>query len=205
MRKLTIKEFASATGQKDATVRQHINRKKILKTKDGFIDVDTVLSKAYITEVTNGAGLYGAVVKTVTVKDEKIKIEKPEKTDEQKEIDDLDMRKRVSQTQSMEREAELKGIHLQRLAGNLLPLEVVERILIINIQSIFKNFESSIENMAMLTTEMLGGTRKDTSNIINKLRKELSIIIEKAKKDANYEITSEVKSVIENSTRAQRK
>lgn len=192
MRKLTIKEFASATGQKDATVRQHINRKKILKTKDGFIDVDTVLSKTYITEITNGAGLYGAVVKTVTVKEAKEKPVKPVKTDEEDHIDRLAMRRRISETEIKERESELKGIILEKQAGNLLPVDVVERIFVINVQAIFKNVESSLENMARITTDMLGGSRSDAADIVKRLREELSVIIEKAKKDADHEIKAEV-------------
>lgn len=192
MRKLTIKEFASATGQKDATVRQHINRKKILKTKDGFIDVDTVLSKTYITEVTNGAGLYGAVVKTVIVKEDKEKPVKPVKSDEEQHIDNLNLRKRVSETELKERESELKGILLEKQAGNLLPVDVVERIFVINVQAIFKNVESSLENMARITTDMLGGSRSDAADIVKRLREELSVIIEKAKKDADHEIKAEI-------------
>lgn len=192
MRKLSIKEFASATGQKDATVRQHINRKKIIKTKDGFIDVDTVLSKNYIAEVTNGAGLYGAVVKTVTVKEAKEKPVRPVKTDEEDHIDRLAMRRRISETEIKERESELKGIILEKQAGNLLPVDVVERIFVINVQAIFKNVESSLENMARITTDMLGGSRSDAADIVKRLREELSVIIEKAKKDADHEIKSEI-------------
>lgn len=198
MRKLTIKEFASATGQKDATVRQHITRKKLIKTKDGFIDVDTVLSKSYITEVTNGAGLYGAVVKTVTVKEEKEKPLKPVKTEEEAHIDRLAMRKRISETELKERESELKGIILEKQAGNLLPVDVVERIFVINVQAIFKNVESSLENMARITTDMLGGSRSDAADIVKRLREELSIIIEKAKKDANHEIKAEIYEMMYN-------
>ncbi|MNQ27559.1 hypothetical protein D3C85_408190 [compost metagenome] len=129
-------------------------------------------------------------MKTVTVKESKETPVKPVKSDEELHIDNLNLRKRVSELK--ERESELKGIILEKQAGNLLPVDVVERIFVINVQAIFKNVESSLENMARITTDMLGGSRSDSADIVKRLREELSVIIEKAKKDADHEIKAEI-------------
>lgn len=197
MRKLSIKEFASATGQRDATVRQHINRKKLIKTKDGFIDVDTVLSKTYIAEVTNGAGLYGAVVKTVKVKDGKSKLDKPEKTDEQKQIDEWDMRARKSRTETSEREAELKAIQLEKSAGNLLPVDIVEKMMVITFQSVFVNFESTLENMGRIMGERYGASRSEVAAVVKRGKEELNASLRKAKEDAAHEMKTEIAAMQE--------
>ncbi|MNY15462.1 hypothetical protein D3C86_1486750 [compost metagenome] len=131
-------------------------------------------------------------MKTVTVKESKETPVKPVKSDEELHIDNLNLRKRVSETELKERESELKGIILEKQAGNLLPVDVVERIFVINVQAIFKNVESSLENMARITTDMLGGSRSDSADIVKRLREELSVIIEKAKKDADHEIKAEI-------------
>ena len=196
MRELTIKEFANATGQKDGTVRQHLNRGLLQKTENGYIDVDDEMVKRYIHDKTNGAGLYGAVVKEVPVKVSKSKeeIKKASKvlSDHEKEIIELDMQKRRNDAALKERQAELARFELERKAGNSLPLDLVEKILVINIQSVYKNIELENDNIAAITNDKFGGTRKDLAEIKQMQREILSKAIEKAKQDAAFEIETAV-------------
>ena len=115
------------------------------------------------------------------------------------------MRKKLADADLQERSAELKKIQLEKLAGNMLPTDFVERTFNINIQSIFKNFDASLENLAMIYVEETGGDRSDVSRLTNRLRGELAIIIDKAKKDANHEIKEEIKSIIDSRTQGQKK
>ena len=196
MRELTIKEFANATGQKDGTVRQHLNRGLLQKTENGYIDVDDDMVKRYIHDKTNGSGLYGAIVKEAPVKKAKSKeeIQKVSKalSDHEKEIIELDMRKRRNESDLKERQAELARLELERKAGNSLPLDLVEKILVINIQSVYKNIELENDNIAAMTNDKFGGTRKDLAEIKQMQREILSKAIEKAKQDAAFEIETAV-------------
>ena len=195
-RKLTIQELASATGQKDGTVRQHIARKRIKKGKDGFIDVEDDLNKAYINEVTGGRGLYTKVVKEsasespVTAKKEP----SAEEVANSNFYTKLDKRKREADLELVEHNLELKKIELEKKAGNLLPIQIIENIVVINIQAIIKNFEIESENIASLMVDRFGGSRKDLAEINQMLREVIGKAVAKAKQDANKEIKTAVEA-----------
>lgn len=203
-RKLTIAELAGATGQKVGTVNKHFERKKFRKTQDGFINPDIDYNKAYINEVTKGAGLYGKVTveKVTVIKPEK---EKPEPTEKENVFQDLELRQKRSQVELVERNAELKLIELEKKAGNLLPVDKVEQILVVNLQSIIRNFEMEAENQAVIIVERFGGTREDIAEITKKLRVSLGKSIEKSKTDAGHEIDGAILEYQDIRSRGERK
>ena len=197
MKKLTIRELANATGQTEGTVRKHIEREKVKKSRDGTINADTDFNKAYINAVTKGAGLFGAIVKEVIVDGKKTVLEKPERAlSASAQINqDLELRKRRADTDLKERESEIKRIQLEKQAGNLLPIDMVEKVMIINFQSVFKNLDSELENIASIYTQRFGGTRKDVAEIVVLSRGVLAKAIEQAKKEANHEIENVIKEM----------
>jgi hypothetical protein len=74
------------------------------------------------------------------------------------------------------------------MAGNLLPVTLVENIFTINLKSIFKTMELSLENIASLTNDMLGGSRDDLADITKMQREALSKAIADAKENTFNEI-----------------
>lgn len=195
MRKLTVKEFASALNKPFETVKTHIKRGKVQKGSDGLIDIDVDLNKRYISDETNGQGLFSGVVKEpasrVGVKETSPKPEKkaPELTEDERERREMDLRKRRADVELAERAVELKKIELEKKAGNLLPVDLVQNILAINIQAIFKAFEGEMENIASVTC---GGNRDILSGVVKQQREMLSRAIEKAKNDAAIDIENAI-------------
>ena len=112
---------------------------------------------------------------------------------------------RLAAAESKERESELKRIQLEKMAGNLLPVDLCEKIIVINIQSILKSFRSERENMSNIFVERLGGSRKDLVEINTALDKIMDVAISKAKKDAEHEIDGAVGIYQEVRSRGERK
>ena len=199
-RKLTIKELAAATGQKDATVRQHILRNRVKKDKAGFIDVDTDFNKVYINDVTNGGGLHNPIAKIVTVKaikgvtngEAKEKPVLKEASESDKFFQNMERRKKMAEVEVQERNAELKKYELEKKAGNLLPVNIVSNILIINCHSIVKAFEAELDNINSVYVERMGGTRQDIADITAKQRKSLDLAMKRAQDSAMHEIDIEI-------------
>lgn len=204
MSKLSIKEFASAVGIKDGTIRQHIKRKLLQKGEDGLIDTDLDLNSRYIQEKTNGAGLFKASIKVIE-KEISPKNEVPKITESQKLYNSIDLRTRIATAEAKEKEVELKNIQIEKIAGKLLPVELVEKIFTINIQGVFKTFEGELENIASIYVEVLGGSRKELAEVIGKQREILSKAIQKAKEDAEYEIDTAIQEYKEVRSRGERK
>ncbi len=109
-------------------------------------------------------------------------------TASQQQYADIDLRTKLATAEARERESELKRIQLEKMAGNLLPVDLVEKIVVINIQAILKGFRTERENMTSILIERFGGNRKDLVEINAMLDKSMDIVISKAKKEANYEL-----------------
>jgi len=199
-RKLTIKELAAATGQKDATVRQHILRNRVKKDKAGFIDVDTDFNKVYINDVTNGGGLHNPIAKIVTVKAVKGVTngeakEKPvlkEASESDKFFQNMERRKKMAEVEVQERNAELKKYELEKKAGNLLPVDLITKICVINPQEIVKAIEAELDNLNAIYIEKWGGNRQDIADITAKQKKCLDVALKRAKDNAMHEINNAI-------------
>lgn len=209
---MSLKEFGDSMGMPYDTVKKNAQRKKIIKGTDGKIDTELPINKMFFDAQMILLGTKTAKKEVhrdggVSIsREKKASTEKPTGlTANQKQYTDLDLRMRIANAESKEREAQLKNITLERLAGNSLPIDIVDRIMVINFQAIIKNFEASLENMAFITTEVLGGTRKDSADIVKKLRVELNTVVQKTKSDIAHEMESEIKVAIESRTQGQRK
>ncbi len=206
MSNLSLKDFANAVGVTYDTAKKHVQRKKIFKGTDGKIDTENPQNVIYINEQTKGSGLFKSshtveVKKSSEVKSKKQTDEVTGQTESQKQYLELDYRKRVAEAQLKERENELKRIQLEKMAGNLLPVELVEKILVINIQSIFKNLESEMENMASIYVT----DRSILSNVTLKQKELLVKIVEKSKEDSFVEIENAINEYQEVRSRGERR
>jgi hypothetical protein len=199
---LSLKDFANAVGISYDTAKKHAQRKKIYKGTDGKIDTENPLNISYIQEQTKGSGLFRSS-HTVEVKESKV-TEKPKErilsNIEQMHLD-LDLRKKKAEAEKAERDNELKRVQLEKIAGKLLPVELVERIFTINIQAVFKNFELESENLARLYVL----DRKKLAEVNQKQKILLSNIIEKSKEDAKFEIENAIMDYQETRSRGERK
>ena len=204
MAKLKVKDFVDAYEIKESTVKSYLHRKKLHKDADGFIDTENPINKLLISELklkieTNKVGKSNDE-KTITVKKSNT-VNTNGLTESQKQYADIDYRTRVATAETKEREAELKRIQLEKMAGNLLPVELVQSILVINIQNLIKNFEGELENMASIYI-----TDRELLSIATTKQKELlAKIVLKSKEDAMFEIENSINEYQEVRGRGERK
>lgn len=225
---LSLKEFAVAVGVKHATLRQHIKRKKVFKSGDK-IDTEYELNKIYINEQTNGRGLDMSAINMLNNSqlEEKPKQKsnskpksQPEKVNDKplqqntpvtdaSEEDKIHLsytvRKRKADAIKAENEAELKRIEIQKKMGELMPIELVERILTINLQSIFRTFHNDCENIASVYTEILGGNRTHLTEMTTRMREFLEKMIKSTEKKAASEIKAALSEYANIRSRGERK
>lgn len=193
---LSIKEFGESLGMSYDTTKKNVSRGNIIKGTDGKIDTENAVNKLYFNTQIALSGT--KKVKTVTKKEPKGDVkkavsEKPKPlTKEQQVYVDIDLRKKVADAELAERGSEIKRIQLEKQAGNLLPLDLVEKCLVINVQSIIKGFKTERDNMSRIVVEKFGGTRKDLVEINLELDKILDLVVKKAKKDASFELENAI-------------
>jgi len=200
MAKYNIKDFASAYKQKANTVKSWVQRGKLIKGADGFIDTENPINKSLISEMQLkvNANLIGVKVgkKQKDSKDNDVPLNATQKV-----YLDLDLRKKIAETETAERQSELKRMDIEKKAGKSMPVELVEKIFSINIQSIFKNMEAEYENIASLYVL----DRKELSIVMEKQKVILSKAIEKSKEDARFEIESAIIDYQEVRSRGEKK
>lgn len=195
---LSVKDFAVLAGISYDTAKKNCQRGNILKGTDGKIDTDNPVNKLYLSSNPSAKAKIKEPVPENTVKESVSK--EPKKrvaSKEEKEATSLRLRKVNAEVSLAERNAELKQIELERKAGNLMPLDMVEKILVINIQAIFKNVESENENIAGILVDKLGGNRDDLAEVNQMMREVLSKAIAKSQKDAAKEIETLILDVSE--------
>ncbi|MBO0323038.1 hypothetical protein J0X14_12085 [Muricauda sp. CAU 1633] len=210
---ITPKQLAEAIGINLPTLRKHIQRDKLRKSGK-FIDTEFPLNNEYIITQTNGKGLDLNKVEKREIKQLKdvgnlspaksnkaIEVE-PTKT---KEYDSFELRKRKADAEKAERDNELKKIEIQKKMGKLMPVELMEKILVINVQSVFRSFEAEAENIASTYCEILGGDRSHLSEMTKRMREHLDASIKKTKKIAFREIKIAINDYAEVRSRGERK
>jgi DNA polymerase III delta subunit len=117
-----------------------------------------------------------------------------------------DMRKKIADAKRAERNAEISQLQVDKLMGSLMPVDLVEAILKVNVQDIFKTFENSCVNLASIYCDILaGGDRTKLAEITKKLRIELSSVIERVKQSAAQEIENVVEDYAESRSRGEKK
>ena len=205
MAKYSVKDFVKSFAVKEGTVKSWLHRKKLQRDAEGLIDTENPVNKLLISEMqlkANGNLLVNSSAKkSKKVESSSEQLEIP-LTESQKQYQEIDYRTRVATAEAKEREAELKRIQLEKLAGNLMPIELVERIFTINIQNIFKNIEGELENLASI---YIPNDREALSLAIQRQKELLVKIVEKSKEDAGIEIENAVNEYAETRSRGERK
>ncbi|HET8885574.1 MAG TPA: hypothetical protein VFM70_04385 [Salinimicrobium sp.] len=205
---LSPQDFATQYGLKYGTLRSHISRGKVVK-KDNLIDTDHPVNRLYIQENAKNS----AEPPKKTTYEEIKKEGNPPKTDtsqskegnEDIHSSNLTLRKKRAEAEKSERQAEKLKIEIQKLQGKLMPMELVEKTQTINIQSIFRTFESAAENIASIYNERLGGDRATLAEMTTRMRTELARAINSAKEKSKEEITGLMKDYADTMSRGEKK
>jgi len=201
---LSLSEFAESMGMPYNTAKVNAQRGKIIKGTDGKIDTENAVNRLFFNKQIAKIGTKPDK-KEVGTKEKRV-VQKPTGlTATQKQYEDLDLRTKIATAEAKERENELRRIQLEKIAGNLLPVDLCEKIIIINIQAVFKSFESEMENMASIYNEEFGGNRSTLVNIVKKQREVFARAIKKAQTDADYELKNAVDEFQDTRDRGQRK
>ena len=128
------------------------------------------------------------------------------KNKEDEAIVSWDLRKKIADTLKAEKQAEKEKLTVEKLMGNLMPVDLVEQILRVNIQDIFKSFENDLINLASIYCDILaGGDRKKLADLVGKMRNHLEGTIEKTRISAAQEIENVVKDYADTRNRGERK
>ncbi|MDT0647478.1 hypothetical protein RM545_12320 [Zunongwangia sp. F260] len=186
---LSTKDFAELAGVKLATLRQHVRREKVVKTGN-YINTEHPTNAIYLTDQWSKHGKPNMIPKeTITEKPsiENIAFENTDKSIALKAAD-WTLRKKEADALISERRAQELYYKNQRLQGKLMPIEIVEKTMVINIQSVFRSFEASAENIASVYNERLGGDRSSLTEMITRMREELERAINTAKRKSSEEI-----------------
>ena len=202
---LSTKDFAEFSGVKIATLRQHIKRGKVEK-KGSHIDTDHPTNVVYLTEQWAKNGKPAPEPAQIEEKPnfENAPFKKNEKAVAVK-AGDWALRKKEADALISERRAEELRLKNQKLQGELMPIELVQKTLVINIQSIFRSFEASAENIASIYNERLGGDRAALTEMITRMREELERAIVLAKQKSKEEITALMKEYAATRSRGEKK
>lgn len=204
---VSLQEFADSLGMPYDTAKKNAQRGNIVKGTDGKIDTENAVNKLF----------YEKKKSQISSKPPKETKEKPESkqrkpvekptglTATQQQYADIDLRTKIATAEAKERESELKRIQLEKMAGNLLPVDIVEKIVVINIQAILKGFRTERENMTSILIERFGGNRRDLVEINSMLDKAMDVVISKAEKEANFELEQAISVYQEVRSRGERK
>ncbi|MCK0148387.1 hypothetical protein MWU78_22330, partial [Arenibacter sp. F26102] len=93
---------------------------------------------------------------------------------------------------------------IEKIRGELMPVEMVQKIMVINIQSVFREFESGCENIASVYCEILGGDRDHLARMVKEMRQVLEDSIKNAKDKSKVEIQTIIKDYAVTRSRGQR-
>lgn len=99
---------------------------------------------------------------------------------------ELALRKQVADVLKVERDAEKKKLEIEKLQGKLMPIELVEQILSINLNIVFKEFEASIFSQVQMFIP--SNDREEIASATEKIRFSLADVIQKAREESSDQI-----------------
>ena len=209
--KLSQKELAAALNKKESSIRSAISRKTLQIESDKKIDTNHPKNKAYIQKASKGKGLILNNAQNITQKpkgknqnsnqNNQTKENKQENKQENSptttysgEKDKMYEDKLEQEILKLQKENIIKQIEIDKKKGNLIPVDMVESILTINLQSVFRAMENEGENLVTIAVASLGGDREHIAHITDSYKQSLQDRIQEAGKQA----LEEVKNLIVN-------
>ena len=217
---VTRQDFADLCGKKVSYINVYISRGKVVVTPNdkSLIDTDNALNKLFRKKLKDLAEkkknnpkaqkpkekpktekepvdtekIYNDVVEKLS--EESAKESNKKQNEESDEVVSWDLRKKIADALKAEEQAKKEALNVQKLMGNLMPVDLVEQIIRINIQEIIKGIENDSINLASIYCDILaGGDREKLAELIGKIRVFLESIIKKVQISAAQEIENVIK------------
>ena len=122
------------------------------------------------------------------------------------EVMDWTLRKKQADAELVEYRAEHERLKIEKMAGKLIPVDLVFQILNIHNKSIFSTFQSDAENLASVYCEILAeGDRNKLAEITDKLSVIINLNVDKSKDLSEMELNNAIAEYSETLNRGQRK
>lgn len=206
LNKIFKKNQIAIENQKKAEARAEKMQGRVDEKKEKFVKAGTF--REAIESVAEDLDLDDDIIDRIFTEEEKPKDTKARlnqnKRDE--EVVDWDMRKKMADALKAERAAELAQLQVEKLMGNLMPVDLVDNIMRVNIQDIFKSFENELINIASIYCDVLaGGDREKLAEIISKIRLKLNETIKRTETSTAQEIENVIDAYAETRSRGERK
>jgi hypothetical protein len=122
-----------------------------------------------------------------------------------KDILEFELRKRKADLDVKETESAIKQMQLHKIAGNTLPLDMVENVMTINFKAVFKSVHSQLKNIAMVMVQQLGGSKDDLNSIMIEMENILDNAVKDSKKKSAVDIEKLIDEYSEIRSRGERK
>ena len=144
------------------------------------------------------------VEKTIIV--ESGKKESDEEDEEANELYQWEVRKKIADTLKAEKQAEKEALAVEKLMGKLMPTEMVEQIIKINVSNIYKSLENEMINIGGIYCDILAsGDRAKLGEIVKRIRESLQRIVTETEDIAFKEIENVINEYAETRNRGERK
>lgn len=136
---------------------------------------------------------------------EEQKAKREKQNDDDETEYEWDLRKKIADAKRSEMLAEKAQLEVEKMMGNLMPVDLVQRIITVNIKDIFKTFENDLENLASIYCDTLaGGDRTKLAAVMLKIREKLTSNIKRIKETSAKEIETVVDEYSETRNRGER-
>ena len=206
LNKIFKKNQIAIEKQKAAEVKVEKMQGRVDAKKEQFVKADTF--KDAIKSAAEDLGLDDDDIDEIFTEEETPKQTKARQNQNRRdeEVVDWDMRKKMADALKAERAAELAQPQVDKLMGNLMPVDLVDGIMRVNIQDIFKSFENELINLASIYCDVLaGGDREKLAEVISKIRVKLNDTIQRTKTSTAQEIENVIESYAETRNRGERR
>ena len=209
MAEYTRKEFAALCHTTVGVVNANRARNKIVINENGYVDSENAINHAFFNKYVKyfEEKLRNKVTLEATQKPQPKKRKEPNKQKEtSQQIMDWDARKKQADAELQEYKAAHEKLKMEKLAGKLIPVDLVFQILNIHNRSIFTSFHSDAENLASVYCEILAeGDREKLSEITDKLGHKISEKVKNSKELAEIELNTAIEEYSETLNRGEKK
>ncbi|MEM8938249.1 MAG: hypothetical protein AAGC64_02760 [Bacteroidota bacterium] len=201
---IEARDLAEAIGVKYETLRKHITRKKLFRSGK-FIDTEFAPNKDYILDQTDGKGLdLSKLSNKSSDKRKEVTNASPNVENEQGDSlepefgpeNSLSLEKKRAEIEKIKCETEVKKKQLERMRGELMPVELMGKIMTVNFQSVFREFESQGEIIATMFCQSMGGNSAQLTKMTEEFRKCIQRAVDRAKHDSAIQIKKVIKDYV---------
>ncbi len=196
---LSRSEFGKLVGKTRNLIAYHVSKNKLLETETETgkkLDTTEPINRAWLHE--NG---FSNVPKHSEYKTKTISTHKPNTIDvselvkdkKTKELIDWDVRKKEADTILQEKKIESEQLKIDKLAGELMPIDLVQKLITINIQNVYKIMTQNHDRMASKYCSILAPGNRE---MISKIRDEMDIMLNDVVDDTKDTVILEIEKLI---------